>query len=81
MILAPKLDRVKVWIAVILAALILCLAGYWLVESVQPVHAAGSKPEECELVAVTGAIVVYYCEPDDGPAFLVNNIGFMAIEQ
>lgn len=77
---APVIDRLKVYGAIIIATIILCSAGYGLVQFAQPVQAATPKPQECELVAVTGAIVTYYCEPDNGPSFLVNNIGFLAIE-
>lgn len=68
----------KVKIAVVLTLALLLLAGYWLVQLAQPVHAA-DKPDNCELVGTTGAIVIFFCEPDNGPAFLVNNVGFMQV--
>jgi len=66
-------------IAILAAIVALFVAGYCLVEFSQPVHAASSKPDACELVGTTGAIVVYFCQPDNGPDFLVNNIGFMQV--
>lgn len=45
-----------------------------------PVQAAGDSElsDACEAVAQAGAIIYYYCEPDIGPHFLANNMGFIA---
>jgi len=71
--------REKILIGVTVIAI--AIAGYCIVEFSQPIHAAPNKPDACELVGTTGAIVVYFCEPDNGPSFLVNNIGFMAVAE
>jgi hypothetical protein len=48
----------------------------------QPAHAApaaGGKLTPCDPIALAGNVVVYYCEPDDGPSFYVNSVGFMFV--
>lgn len=62
------------------------LFGAFLAHEIEhPVYAAPAKaakppvPVICETVATAGAIVYYWCEPDDAPAFLANSMGFMQI--
>lgn len=35
----------------------------------------------CVKTATTGAIDYWYCTPDEGPSFVANSVGFVAIEQ
>lgn len=79
MILAPIIDRVKVYGAIIIGATIVCLAGYGLVQSVQPVHAKSEpEPAECSPWATLGAQNVWKCiDPDDDVICYVNNYSFM----
>lgn len=78
MILAPAFDRVKVYAAIIIATVILCSAGYGLVQFAQPVQAKDSDPEpaECSPWATIGAQNVWRCEDDDVVCF-INNYAFM----
>lgn len=75
--LAPVLDRVNVYGAIITGAILLCAAGYGLVESAQPVQAKASEPVPCVEVAVVGTIHTWQCEDADGEPFLQNSMGFM----
>ena len=72
------LAKIIVYAVVYAAFAIIGFAGWGLVQWAQPVQAA-AKPDACELAGTTGAIVVYYCEPENGPPFYVNNVGFMAV--
>jgi len=60
---------------------VIMLAGIGVYYLIWPpvANAAPSEPGACTHVATTGAIVVYFCQPDTGPDFLVNNIGFMQV--
>lgn len=43
-------------------------------------HAAPPAPPtvvQCEAVATTGEIVIFRCQPDNGPSVYVNSVGFM----
>lgn len=44
----------------------------------EPVHAAPSQPDACELVATINTIQVYQCEDLDGQPFLMNSMGFIS---
>lgn len=44
--------------------------------SIEIAHAAPTVPM-CEAINQAGAITVYLCEPDNGPPYLVNSVGFM----
>jgi hypothetical protein len=47
----------------------------------ESVQAAPADPVPlCLAVAKAGTIDIYYCEPDVGPSFLINSVGFMAVE-
>lgn len=35
----------------------------------------------CVKIATTGEIDYWYCQGDEGPAFVANSMGFLAIEQ
>lgn len=64
------------------AGAIIGLAGYGLMELSMPVVVASSAPPDvCEQVAKVGDIVYYYCDPDDGPSFVTNSVGFIVLEQ
>jgi len=77
-------SRIANAMLITLAATLLCLVGYGLVEFAQPVQAAPvatGKLTPCDAIALAGSIVIFYCEPDNGPSFWVNSVGFMAVEQ
>lgn len=74
-------ERIADGVFITLVAILVSLGGYWLTEWAQPVQAAPSKPDACELSGTTGAIVVYYCEPENGPPYYVNNVGFMVVAE
>lgn len=46
-----------------------------------PVQAAADSKltDACVAVAQAGAIVYYYCEPEIGPRFVANSVGFVVI--
>jgi hypothetical protein len=35
---------------------------------------------QCDPIAQAGNVIVYRCQPDSGAAFLINSVGFMALE-
>lgn len=46
----------------------------------RPVHAAPtSGVPQCEKVAETPNLAIYFCEPDNGPPFYINSYGFMVL--
>lgn len=47
----------------------------------QPVPIVAGKLATCDPIALAGNVVIYFCEPDNGPSFYVNSVGFMFIEQ
>lgn len=61
------------------AATIVMWAAFVADAHAAPAAKASDPADPCELVATKGAITVYYCTPADGPAFLMNNIGFMTV--
>lgn len=61
---------------ILVGTTIMVLGIQWLA----PIYAAPSntsKLASCDPIALAGNIVIYFCEPDDGPSFYVNSVGFM----
>jgi hypothetical protein len=44
-------------------------------------RAASGDAPPCEAINTAGAITVYRCEPNSGGSYLLNSVGFMAVEQ
>lgn len=72
------------WLRSDLLVLSLIILGAILLVVVSPpVHAAPSNDGVvfCEKTATTGDIDYYYCEPNIGPSFVANSVGFLQLEQ
>ena len=62
----------------VLALIVSVGVAFALVDASQPAQAAPSATVPmCEAINQAGAITVYLCEPDNGPPYLVNSVGFM----
>lgn len=74
-------DRAIVYVVIIIATTILCSAGYGLVQSVQPVHAAPvakqQEPGTCIKFATVGSFDQYHCVDPTGNEYDTNTAGFM----
>lgn len=69
--------QVPYLLAFLLGCLItLCVYIYF---NSPPVHAApiAPVPEYCVLTSTIGAITTFFCEPDIGPDYLTNNVGWI----
>lgn len=66
---------------VLIALMVVCVFGF--IVTLPPIaHAAPpAVPDWCDMVASIGTIDTYYCQPDNGPNFLTNSVGFIALEQ
>lgn len=80
MILAPVLDRVKVYGAIIIGATVVCLAGYGLLEFAQPVQAAPpakvSEPS-CTQFGIVGTVIIVRCVDEDDNVLFANSAGML----
>lgn len=69
----------KQHVLIVLATVALTALAYAIGDSGSPVAAKSSdEPVPCTLVATTGKIDIFLCEPENGIApFLQNSYGFM----
>lgn len=45
-----------------------------------PITVNAAIPDVCEEVVSIGLLKVFYCEPDIGPPFYLNSLGFMLLD-
>lgn len=69
----------RFWLWLILMAMFVWSSGCASVAQAAP--PAPPTIAECDAIAQAGGIVVYRCQPDSGPSFLVNSMGFMLGEE
>ena len=70
--------RILDWLFIIVMA-IACAA--FVISFTNRVQAApASTAPECDEINRAGAIIVYRCQPYDGPSYLLNSFGFMVVE-
>ena len=71
----------KVYGAIIFATVLLCAAGYGLVEFAQPVNAASAAKQQeegtCVQFAVAGNFAQYHCIDPNGNEYDTNAVGMM----
>jgi len=66
---------------IIMLAMLMVLSAVIAFGPFHHVNAASDEPPPlCEPIAMGGGIMVYRCEPAEGPSFLLNSLGFMLVE-
>lgn len=67
-------------LAILYGSALFAAGNFGLAMAARSVEAApiASSADVCEVVAKTETIIVWFCEPDGSPAFLLNSVGFMA---
>lgn len=73
-------ELVFYYVVIVFSLLILCLAGYGLVQMAQPVHAAPAAKQlevGCEVVGTVGTVIIGHCIDQNGNEFEANSAGFM----
>lgn len=62
--------------------LVIALGSVTMIMISQSTYAASSQPDipPCEEINTAGGITIYRCEPDDGPPYKINSLGFMLNE-
>lgn len=70
--------RDSTFMAIIIFVACITIFGGMLLK---PVVAAQPAVPPCEAINTAGAITIYRCEPDEGPPYLVNSVGFMEGEE